>query len=145
MIGTGGSDVGKLMTMMGVTGGRSFKRSFYRSATFVQKKILKRCRVIVNTALREEINLTIEDLYEDNMNEEELSNIMEKITNGELETMNNQLQAIPLAVSYDMGWQKRAGGRVYDSLSGHGFLIGCRSGKVIKFGVLKKMLHMSNI
>ena len=35
MIGTGGSDVGKLMTMMGVTGGKSFERAFYRSATFV--------------------------------------------------------------------------------------------------------------
>ena len=82
MIGTGGSDVGKLMTMMGVTGGRSFKRSFYRSATFVQKKILKRCRVIINTVLREEINLTIEDLYEDSMDEEELSKIIEKLRMG---------------------------------------------------------------
>ena len=27
---------------------------------------------------------------------------------------------------------------MYDSLSGHGFLIGCRSGKVVEFGVLKK-------
>jgi len=27
-------------------------------------------------------------------------------------------------VSYDMGWSKRSTGKVYDSLSGHGFLIG---------------------
>ena len=99
---------------------------------------MQRCRVIVNTALLEEISLTVEDLYEDRMNEEELSEMMTKITNGELETIKQKLEDIPLAVSYDMGWQKRAGGRVYDSLSGHGFLIGCRSGKVIKFGVLKK-------
>ena len=86
----------------------------------------------------------MEDLYEDRMNEEELSEMMTKITNGELKTIKQKLEDIPLAVSYDMGWQKRAGGRVYDSLSGHGFLIGCRSGKVINFGVLKKMLDMSN-
>jgi hypothetical protein len=29
-----------------------------------------------------------------------------------------------------MGWQKRAGGRVYDSLSGHGFLIGQKKANV---------------
>ena len=43
-----------------------------------------------------------------------------------------------LAVSYDMRWQKRAGERVYDSLSGHGYIIGWRSKKVIFFGILKK-------
>ena len=37
-----------------------------------------------------------------------------------------------------MGWQKRAGGRVYDSLSGHGFFIGQKTGKCISYGVLKK-------
>ena len=31
--------------------------------------------------------------------------------------------AIPVEVSFDMGWQKRSSGRVYDSLSGHGFLL----------------------
>jgi hypothetical protein len=41
-------------------------------------------------------------------------------------------------VSYDTGWNKRADGRVYDRLSGHGFLVGCRSGKVVEFCVLKK-------
>ena len=37
-----------------------------------------------------------------------------------------------------MGWNKRSTGRVYDSLSGHAFMIGCRSGKVISFGVRAK-------
>ena len=85
--------------------------------------------------MREEINLTIEDLYEDEIDEEELSKIVGKIAHGELKTIDNELDAFPLAVSYDMGWQKRTGGRVYDSLSGHGFLIGFRSDKAIKFGV----------
>ena len=37
-----------------------------------------------------------------------------------------------------MGWNKRSSGRVYDSLSGRAFLIGCRSGNVIYFGVCAK-------
>ena len=79
MIGTGGSDVGKLLTMMGVHGDASFERFFYRSANFVQQKILKRCRAIVDSSLREEINLTIEELYEDKLDEEELSKIVKDI------------------------------------------------------------------
>ena len=30
-----------------------------------------------------------------------------------------------------MGWQRRSSGRLYDSFSGHVYLIGCRTGKVI--------------
>ena len=82
MIGTGGSDIGKLLTMMGVSDGSSFERSFNRSANFVHQKILKRCREIVESALREEINLTIEDLYEDKIDEEELSKKVEKLRMG---------------------------------------------------------------
>ena len=36
----------------------SFERSFYRSVSFVQRKILNRCKSIVEDALREEIILT---------------------------------------------------------------------------------------
>ena len=37
-----------------------------------------------------------------------------------------------------MGWQKQSGGRVYDSLSGHGNFIDYRFEKGIDFRVLKK-------
>ena len=36
-----------------------------------------------------------------------------------------------LTVSFDMAWQKRGSGSRYDSLSGHGIMIGCRTKKVI--------------
>ena len=35
-----------------------------------------------------------------------------------------------------MAWQKRSTGRVYDSVSGHAYMVGCESGKVISMGVL---------
>ena len=37
-----------------------------------------------------------------------------------------------------MGWNKRSTGKVYDSLSGHGFIIESLTKKVIGFGVRKK-------
>ena len=54
---------------------------------------------------------------------------------------SNEIQTqnlpVPFAVSYDMVWQKRTGGRVYDSLSNHGYFIGCRTGKVVAMGIKK--------
>ena len=38
-----------------------------------------------------------------------------------------------------MGWQKKGSGRQYDSMSGHGYFIGCRTGKVVLCGVLKML------
>ena len=38
---------------------------------------------------------------------------------------------IGLAISFDMAWQKRGSGNCYESLSGHGIMIGCATKKVI--------------
>ena len=52
--------------------------------------------------------------------------------------MHKDLRRIGISISYDMGWQKRATGRIYDSLSGHGFFIGCLSKNVVNYGLLNK-------
>ena len=49
-----------------------------------------------------------------------------------------ELNTLGLTVSYDMGWQKRSTGGRYDSMSGHGFIIGCRSKKIIGVDVRGK-------
>ena len=38
---------------------------------------------------------------------------------------------VKLTVTYDMGWQNRSSGRIYDSSSGHAFIIGGRSKGII--------------
>ena len=50
----------------------------------------------------------------------------------------DELNTLVLAVSYDMGWQKRSTGRRYDIISGHGFIVGCRSKKIIGLAVRGK-------
>ena len=37
-----------------------------------------------------------------------------------------------------MGWQKRSTGKVYDSLSGHTYIIGALAGNIIRFIVKSK-------
>ena len=48
------------------------------------------------------------------------------------------IKKVALTVSYDMGWQKRSTGKLYDSLSGHGFIFGCKTGNIIGFRVKSK-------
>ena len=43
-----------------------------------------------------------------------------------------------IAVSYDMGWQKRSTGHSYDSISGHAFIVGCRTKKIVGVAVRSK-------
>ena len=60
------------------------------------------------------------------------------ISANDISKIDERLLAISISVSYDMGWQKRSTGRIYDSLSGHGFFIGCLTGNVIMMGIMKK-------
>lgn len=45
------------------------------------------------------------------------------------------IKKIGISVSYDMGWQKHSTRKVFDSISGHAFMIGCRTGKIINYDV----------
>ena len=41
--------------------------------------------------------------------------VKNEIANNDVLTSNTEYAAAPIDVAFDMGWQKRAGGRVYDS------------------------------
>ena len=47
-------------------------------------------------------------------------------------------EKVPLTISYDMGWNKRSSGTRYDSVSGHGIMIGGYTKKVIGFKSMSK-------
>jgi hypothetical protein len=138
MIGTGAGDIATLISMMGICGGSSFDRQFYRSGKYVHERILLRCRKIVRSSLLEEVSSTIEQKYESVWEEDEIHKMKTMVSQDKINDLPTTINSIPISVSYDMGWNKRGGGRVYDSLSGHGFLVGCKTGKIISFGVLKK-------
>ena len=54
------------------------------------------------------------------------------------EWRQNTNEKVNLTVSFDMGWSKRSSGHRYDSLSGHAFMIGCRSDMIVSAIVTAK-------
>ena len=76
-------------------------------------------------ALLDEIVASVNYMLEQNEISEHVgANIRMKIRNNKIHKITTNNLPIPFVASYDMGWRKRAGGRVYDTLSGHGVLLG---------------------
>ena len=78
----------------------------------------------IRRALEEEVRLTLE--------QEGRGDEYEKWERGE------EITRVKLTGSFDMGWNKRSSGNRYDSNSGHAFIIGALSGKVICMRVYSK-------
>ena len=51
---------------------------------------------------------------------------------------DNETIQVSLTISFDMGWNKISYGNRYNSLSGHPFIVGCLSGKIIAGTVTTK-------
>lgn len=79
----------------------------------------------MEVALEEEI---IRQMQEDN--ERDVSAMIEKWKNSEIRPS--------VRAYYDMKWQKRSSGRRYDSMTGHGLLIGHHTQKVLAYVVKSK-------
>ena len=45
---------------------------------------------------------------------------------------------VPRTVMYDMGWNNRSSGNKFDSVSGHGFLVGGNSKKIMNYRSMSK-------
>ena len=61
-----------------------------------------------------------------------------------MDTKNNVLRQ-GIGVSADAGWQKRASGRSYNSLSGHFLMIGCLTRKVVARNVYSKVCRLCDL
>ena len=95
------------------------------------------CSDIVEEGLVAEIKATILKKLFGKYTEEEIDlHIKNFIEN--TGSVPDEIKKIGITVSYDMGWNGRSTGRVYDSLSGHGYFIGCLSGCVIAYGLKSK-------
>ena len=144
MIGTGGFDICRVMTMLGISGGSVFERQFYRCSNYIHDKIIQVCVKVVQDALDEEIMSCCGAKMNDNATNNIFETIDNNNANDEELTGTNRCTAAPIDVAFDMGWQKRAGECVCDSLSGHGFLIGKKGqGNKLCF-FFKKMQQIPN-
>ena len=57
----------------------------------------------------------------------------------------SKVNDIELTVSYDMGWNKRSSGHKYDSVSGHGFVLGGMNKKIINHRCLSKCCKICSL
>ena len=102
------------------------------------------CKGIIEESLKMEIKATIKEKLGDKYTPEETEAYIQKFMYDSIELPADVLN-IGIIVSYDMGWKKCSTGRIYDSISGHGFMIGTSTGKVVDAGVKSKKCTKCNI
>ena len=137
-IGTGGGDVSKVLGMLGVGGSLSFERNFTKYSPKISKIVREVCDKLIYECFVEEIMVTMKEKYPSYNDEDKLKELKQYLIKKQFNKLPNHLPVIDISISYDMGWQRRSSGRLYDSLSGHAYFIGCRTGKVIMRGVMQK-------
>ena len=139
--GCGPHDIGNTMSLLGVTGGHTFRNIFYKNINIFTNTINDKLKLIFNEGLSMEIKATIKHLLKAEYSVEEIEGYMQGFEDGSC-VLPPRFQPLPIVASYYMGWNKISTGRVYDSSSGHAFMIGCHSGNVISFGVLAKKIDV---
>ena len=98
---------------------------------------MEECQEIIDEVLGEEIRATIKLKLGSKYSPKEVEDY---IFNFESNSgfILGEIKIIRIIVRYDIVWQKRCTGCIYDPLSGNGYMIGCLIGKVVSYGVRKK-------
>ena len=136
-LGTGGLDIGSYASFFGLPGGRCWERSFHWHIPQAHNIIISLADAIPKEAMMYEINTTIKYKLEGKYTEAEIEKIIDGFIAGKYHDVPADILKIRIAVSYDMRWIKQSMRKVYDSLSGHIFIIGCRTGNVIGMKIKK--------
>ena len=123
-LGTGACDLSKLFSMLGFGNMLHFERSFYRHEHDINERIIHVTRRTIASALLEEIRMTAEETFSDLIEDRSLQRWFNFLKNKEYDKAKQIITHLRITTSYDMGWQRRSTGRVYDSLSGHGYMVG---------------------
>lgn len=101
------------------------------------EKINSELQTIIDQVIEKEIEATIQYELKGEYSDDEILKHVQYFQENE-GFIPEIIKKVEVVASYDMGWNTHITGRVYDSLSGHAFLIGCCSGNVISFGVCTK-------
>ena len=126
MNGVGGTNLDAMAVLLDLPNGRNLTRNFSRHQEIVGENIRERTKKEMDLALQMELKATV--IHEESKEFYEIWKNEDKATR----------KKIGLTVSYDMGWQRRSSGNNYASLSGHGFLIGVHTRRVIACVVFSK-------
>ena len=121
--GTGGIDVGLMLSCQGIPGGENWEKTFTRHSKPVCKAIIKVVDELIAETLQEEVALTIKEKLSKKYTKSEIDEFITKKQAGIL-TDIDEVDNVRISISFDMGWQKKGTGHTYDSNSGHAYYIG---------------------
>ena len=127
-----------ILALMQIGGGHSESEILLNfldlpNASTFKKKTFSR----VQTAIRTVIETISNDSMIQSRNEEIKATIGETLFAKFLKKKLHP-KDVQLTVSYDMGWNKRSSGHKYDSISGHGFVLGGIKKKILNHRCLSK-------
>ena len=77
-----------------------------------------------------EVALTIQEKLEGKYTSSEIHDFIKKKV-ASIQTGFDEVDNVHIIVYFDMGWQKKGTGYMYDSNSGHAYYIGVQTGKVV--------------
>ena len=121
-IGCGNAESETMLNFLDLPHGSTFKKStFSRIQSALRKETVLISDESMTKATGAEIEATVsEDLYKKWLKKKNTAN------------------EIKLTISYEMGWNKRSSGHKYDSISGHGFVVGGFTKKIMNHRCLSK-------
>ena len=82
-VGTGGQDVGSILTFLGVPGGHSWHNIFHKNSETVNRRIIELCEVIVEEGLKMEIRAEIEAKLKGKYTSDEIDVYIQNFINDE--------------------------------------------------------------
>ena len=114
--GTCGEGISNIGSFLGVPSGKSWERSFSRHSPKMCKLILSIVDEIIDNSLKEEIIATIDEKLASTMSKDEIKKATKAWFDKDNENIPDEIKKLGIAVSYDMGWQKRSTVKVFNSM-----------------------------
>ena len=75
----------------------------------------------------DEIVMIYKKMDGNTVSDEYICEIKSQLMSKQFHNLPNTLPKTPISISYDMCWSRRGCGKLYNSLSGHAFVIECRT------------------
>ena len=117
--GVGPKELETILNMFSLPNCKHYKKTITRWQPLVCEKIIKMSEREMRYAMAEEIKATV------------IADKGEAYYESWMSKPIDQREKVGLVVSYDMGWQKRASGNSYSSKSGHAFVVGMQTKRII--------------
>ena len=117
--GVGPSELETILSMQGLPNSKYYERTILRWQPTIAAKIIEISEREMKYAMAEEIKASI------------IADKGEEYYESWLKKSVQDREKVGLVVSYDMGWQKRASGNSYSSKSGHAFVVGMQTRRII--------------